>query len=73
MLLAAQTARKFWEQAGTWLQVEKAEYRLSMTYLQAGDPGKAWQRAPKTVSTLPERMEPLPWSSSSDRSDNSDC
>lgn len=35
MVLAAQTARKYWEKAGTWLQVERAEYRLAMTCLKA--------------------------------------
>jgi hypothetical protein len=37
MILAAQTARHHWERAGTWLEVERAEYRLAMTWLQAGD------------------------------------
>lgn len=37
MLLAAQTARRHWELAGTWLEVERAEYRLAMSWLQAGD------------------------------------
>ncbi|MDD4972857.1 MAG: hypothetical protein PHY93_00820 [Bacteriovorax sp.] len=36
MILAATTARKYWEIAGTWKEVERAEYRLSQTYLQAG-------------------------------------
>ena len=37
MLYAAETARKFWEQAGTWLEVERAEYRLSQSHLAAGN------------------------------------
>lgn len=37
MVLSAQTARKYWEIAGTWLEVERAEYRLSQTYLKAND------------------------------------
>ena len=36
MLLAAVTSRKYWEIAGTWLEVEKAEYRLAQSYLKAG-------------------------------------
>jgi hypothetical protein len=36
MILAAQTGRKFWEIAGTWSNVALAEYRLSQTYLVAG-------------------------------------
>jgi hypothetical protein len=41
MILAAQTARHYWERAGTWLEVERAEYRLAMTWLQAGDLARA--------------------------------
>ncbi len=35
MLLAAETARKYWEIAGTWLEVERAEYRLAQSYMKA--------------------------------------
>ena len=35
MILAAQTARHYWAIAGTWLETERAEYRLAMTWLQA--------------------------------------
>lgn len=45
MVLAANTARKFWEIAGTWLQIERAEYRLARTYLQAGDTEEALRHA----------------------------
>jgi hypothetical protein len=45
MILAAQAARHHWERAGTWLEVERAEYRLAMTWLQAGDPAQARQHA----------------------------
>lgn len=45
MILAAQAARKFWQLAGTWLHVERAEYRLSRTYLQAGDPMSSLRHA----------------------------
>ena len=37
MLLAAQAARRHWALAGTWLEVERAEYRLAMSWLQAGE------------------------------------
>jgi hypothetical protein len=37
MILAAQTARRHWAIAGTWLETERAEYRLAMTWLRAGD------------------------------------
>lgn len=35
---AAQLARAAWERAGTWLEVERAEYRLAMTHLVLGEP-----------------------------------
>ena len=41
MILAAQTSRRYWERAGTWLETERAEYRLAMTWLQAGDLARA--------------------------------
>jgi hypothetical protein len=37
MLTAAHSSRKFWAIAGTWLQVQRAEYRLANCYLKAGD------------------------------------
>jgi hypothetical protein len=41
MLFAAQAARRYWALAGTWLETERAEYRLAMSWLQAGDPAQA--------------------------------
>jgi len=37
MLLAAREGRRFWEIAGTWTNVERAEYRLSAAHRAAGD------------------------------------
>jgi hypothetical protein len=37
MLLAARVARKFWEIAGTFTHVERAEYRLARSCLEAGE------------------------------------
>lgn len=45
MILAAQTGRVYWERAGTWLETERAEYRLAMTWLQAGDAAQAREHA----------------------------
>jgi hypothetical protein len=45
MILAAKTGRGYWEVAGGWLEVSKAEYRLGMTYLEAGDRTKALKHA----------------------------
>lgn len=36
MIKAAHAARTHWEIAGTWLEVERAEYRLAISYLKAG-------------------------------------
>lgn len=41
MLAAAQVARTYWEKAGTWLEVERAEYRLAHSWLKAGGPDAA--------------------------------
>ncbi len=41
MILAAQASRDRWAIAGTWLEVERAEYRLANTWLQAGDFARA--------------------------------
>ncbi|HMN67154.1 MAG TPA: hypothetical protein PKC28_01315 [Bdellovibrionales bacterium] len=41
MILAAEAARKHWGIAGGWLEVERAEYRLAMSYLKAGDLNQA--------------------------------
>lgn len=45
MLQAALVARKYWEIAGGWLETERAEYRLAMSHLQAGDLEKAEEHA----------------------------
>lgn len=37
MLMAAQTGLTYWKLAGTWLEEERAEYRLTRCLLQAGD------------------------------------
>lgn len=36
MLSAAQAARKYWEIAGGWMEVDRAEYRLAISNLKAG-------------------------------------
>ena len=45
MLHAAQVARQYWALAGTWLETERAEYRLAMSWCQAGDFAQARQHA----------------------------
>ena len=41
MILAAQTGRRYWALAGTWLETERAEYRLAMSWIKAGDAAQA--------------------------------
>lgn len=45
MVFAAGVARVNWEKAGTWLEVERAEYRLGKSWLAAGDVERAQQHA----------------------------
>lgn len=52
MILAAKAARKYWEIAGTWLEVERAEYRLAMTYLAAEDLMKALEHAQNCLEII---------------------
>lgn len=37
MIQAAQAGRQHWAIAGTWLETERAEYRLALSWLKAGD------------------------------------
>lgn len=41
MIQAAQAARRHWAIAGTWLEVERAEYRLALSWIKAGDTAQA--------------------------------
>lgn len=45
MILAAQSARRYWGQVGGWLETERAEYRLANSWLKAGDPVQARRHA----------------------------
>jgi tetratricopeptide (TPR) repeat protein len=54
MILAAHTARKHWEIAGTWMEVERAEYRLSQTYLKAEQAVKSLEHAEKCLAIINE-------------------
>lgn len=48
--LAARTGRRFWEVAGGWTQVERAEYRLAMTFVALGRPQDALTHARACLS-----------------------
>jgi tetratricopeptide (TPR) repeat protein len=54
MLRAAHVARIFWEKAGTWLNVERAEYRLAMTHLARGEAPAAAEHAERVLSIVRE-------------------
>jgi tetratricopeptide (TPR) repeat protein len=49
MVDAARSALKYWKQAGTWLEEERAEYRLARSLLEAGDHEAAVQSARKCI------------------------
>jgi hypothetical protein len=50
MLRAAEAALKYWALAGTWLETERAEYRLTRSLLQAGQAGAAIEHARQCVA-----------------------
>ena len=58
MILAAQTGRMYWEITGTWLETERAEYRLSQTYLKAGNLPKALAHAQLCLELSQENSAP---------------
>lgn len=45
MLQAAQVGRQYWARAGSWLETERAEYRLARSWLKAGDAAQAQRHA----------------------------
>lgn len=49
MVAAAQGGLRYWRLAGTWLEEERAEYRLARSLLQAGDTGDAVNHALRCV------------------------
>ncbi len=49
MLLCAHAALKYWKLVGTWLEEERAEYRLARSLLQAGQADAAVEPAQRCV------------------------
>lgn len=49
MVAAAEGGLKYWKLAGTWLEEERAEYRLARSLLQAGRPQDALRRARRCI------------------------
>ena len=58
MLMAAKASRTYWERAGTWLQVERAEYQLAATFLKSGDLAQAEFHARECGRIVTENSAP---------------
>lgn len=58
MLRAAQVSRVYWEKAGTWLEVERAEYMLAKSNLRAGQTGQARPHAIACLSICQANQAP---------------
>lgn len=50
MIVAANGGLTYWKQAGTWLEEERAEYRLTRSLLQARRPREAIQSARRCIA-----------------------
>lgn len=60
MIKAAQMGRKYWEIAGGWMEVERAEYRLASSYLKANQKEQALIHAKKCLEIIEANSnEPL--------------
>lgn len=58
MVVAAQAARRYWERAGGWLEVQRAEYRLAMSWLAAGDTDRARRHAERCLASVDANTGP---------------
>lgn len=58
MILAARTGRTWWARAGGWLEIERAEYRLAHSWLEAGDPAQARRHALACLAVVDENDAP---------------
>lgn len=59
MLRAAALARHHWARARTWLETERAEYRLAMAWLAAGEPARAIDHARACLALIDGQPQPL--------------
>ena len=60
MLEGAEVSRRFWVRAGTWVEVERADYRLAMCWVAAGDPAQARRHALACLALVDAQAEPAP-------------
>jgi len=58
MIVAANGGLRYWKEAGTWLEEERALYRLARSHLQAGDPAAAIQSAWQCVEVCKQNNAP---------------
>jgi tetratricopeptide (TPR) repeat protein len=58
MIAAALSGLQYWKLAGTWLEEERAEYRLTRSLLQAGDPDRAIQSAERCIDVCKRNNAP---------------
>ena len=58
MVHAAQCGLQYWKQAGTWLEEERAEYRLARSWLQAGRHDEAQAAARRCIEVCVSHSAP---------------
>jgi tetratricopeptide (TPR) repeat protein len=58
MIVAANGGLRYWKEAGTWLEEERAEYQLARCLLQAGNPAAAIQSAWRCVEVCKRNNAP---------------
>ena len=58
MVDAARVALTFWKRAGTWLEEERAEYRLARSLLSAGRAAEAVERARRCIDICERHQAP---------------
>lgn len=61
MTQAAAISRRYWQRAGTWLNVERSEWLLAKAWLDAGDPLRARQHAAECRRIVDEQTPPQPY------------
>ena len=58
MVAAAEAGLKYWKLAGTWLEEERAEYRLARSLLQAGEAHAARDAAQRCIDVCNKNHAP---------------
>jgi hypothetical protein len=58
MLRLAAASREHWSRAGTWLEIERAEYGLAITHLSAGLHDDAWRHAAQCLAVCLHHKAP---------------